>query len=52
VNENELTKTPLPNFVTSSKGSLQEESDMPRMRISDGEGENVKTNPMTSIFDR
>jgi len=31
-----LTKISLPGFVASSKGSLQEESEMSNMRINDG----------------
>jgi len=31
-----LTKAPLPGFITSSKGLLQEESNLPSMRTSDG----------------
>ena len=31
-----MTKAPLPGVATSSKGLLQEESDLPRMSTSDG----------------
>jgi len=34
-NPSKLTKAPLLGFVASSKGSLQEESDLPKMRTSD-----------------
>ena len=35
-NPSELTKVSLPGFVASSKGSLQEEGELSKMRISDG----------------
>ena len=36
VNLSKLIKASLPGFVFSSEGSLQEESDLPRMHTSDG----------------
>ena len=35
-NPSKLTKAPLPGFVASSKGSLEEESELPKMCTSDG----------------
>jgi len=38
---NKLTKAPLPDFIASSKGLLQEKSDLPRVCTSDGFDPNV-----------
>ena len=46
-----LTKEPLPGFVTSSKGLLQEESDMPKACTSCGFDPNAYKLVMRSDFD-
>ena len=38
-----LTKAPLPGFIVSSKGLLQEESDQPKVHTSDGYDLNTYT---------
>jgi len=50
-NPSKLTKTSLPGFVASSKGSLQEESELSKMCISDGFDANAHKLMKRSSYD-